>query len=249
MLKAFTNPNQKRILRNSTINSLRTHSRLAALALLLVVNPLSAQTISGRVVRVADGDTITVLAADNRQVRVRLAWIDAPERGQAFGNVSRKSLAGLVVGKTVRVEEHDRDRYGRTVGTVFVDGSDVNLEQIRRGFAWVYDRTLSKLPAMSKFDTRKRKRKLEGSKEDFGKTKILYRLGNFANCFGRIKVLGNERRYKGGVCCRSFLRFPSLLSFWFCRPSELRLRSPLATRPLSGPCSPASGADQSLRAP
>jgi endonuclease YncB( thermonuclease family) len=74
---------------------------------------------------------------------VRLAWIDAPEKGQPFANVSRKSLGGLVAGKTVQVIERGVDRYGRTVGTVEVDGRDVNLEQLRRGLAWVYDRYIA----------------------------------------------------------------------------------------------------------
>jgi endonuclease YncB( thermonuclease family) len=98
-----------------------------------------AQTILGRVVRVADGDTITILTSGNQQVRIRLAWIDAPELGQAFGNVSREALAELVAGKNVQVEEHDVDRYGRTVGTVFVDGYDACLAQVQAGLAWVYD--------------------------------------------------------------------------------------------------------------
>jgi endonuclease YncB( thermonuclease family) len=98
-------------------------------------------------VQVSDGDTITVLAAGNRQVRVRLAWVDAPERGQAFANASRQSLRELVAGRTVRVIERDVDRYGRTVGTVEVDGLDVCLEQLQRGLAWVFERYIVDAPA------------------------------------------------------------------------------------------------------
>ena len=97
----------------------------------------SAQ-ISGRVIRVADGDTITVLDADNVQHKVRLAGIDAPEKSQAYGRRSRESLAELTANRSVIVDTHKQDRYGRLVGKVIVDGQDVNIEQVRRGMAWVY---------------------------------------------------------------------------------------------------------------
>ena len=79
----------------------------------------------GRVIGVADGDTITVLGSNRVQHRIRLAGIDAPEKSQAYGQVSK-------------LEYHKTDRYGRTVGTVLVNGRDVNLEQIRAGLAWHY---------------------------------------------------------------------------------------------------------------
>ncbi len=73
----------------------------------------SAVAADLRVVRVSDGDTFTGLDAENRQVKVRLHGIDAPEAKQAFGTVARKALADLIADKTVSVEEVDRDRYGR----------------------------------------------------------------------------------------------------------------------------------------
>ena len=72
------------------------------------------------------------------QHKVRLAGIDAPERAQPFGQRSRESLEDLVAGRTVIVETHKKDRYGRYVGKVIVNSRDVNLEQIRRGMAWFY---------------------------------------------------------------------------------------------------------------
>jgi endonuclease YncB( thermonuclease family) len=96
--------------------------------------------IAGRVVSVQDGDTLTVADARSGEgVRVRLATIDAPERGQAFSNKSRGSLSQMASGRDARVEVVDRDRYGRAVGIVTVDGTDLGLEQIRRGFAWHYE--------------------------------------------------------------------------------------------------------------
>ncbi len=71
-------------------------------------------------------------------MKIRLAQIDAPESEQAFGQKSRQSLAEMVFNKWVSVEKETVDKYGRTVGTVFVDGMDVNKNQVARGMAWVY---------------------------------------------------------------------------------------------------------------
>ena len=97
-----------------------------------------AGTIDGRVVSVADGDTVTVLDADKIQHKIRLSGIDAPEKAQAFGNRSKESLSDLVFSKAVTVVTEKKDRDGRDVGKVFVDGLDANLQQVQRGFAWHY---------------------------------------------------------------------------------------------------------------
>jgi endonuclease YncB( thermonuclease family) len=109
----------------------------ACLALVISLH-VNADVISGRVVGVADGDTITLLDSTNTQHKIRLAGIDAPEKKQAFGTASKKSLSDLVYGKQVEVDWSKKDRYGRTVGKVIVDGIDANLEQIKRGMAWFY---------------------------------------------------------------------------------------------------------------
>jgi endonuclease YncB( thermonuclease family) len=105
---------------------------------LLAAEP-SAQpkSISGKVVAVADGDTLTVLDGTT-QVKVRLEGIDAPESGQDFGTAAKKALSGKVFGKVVRVEWRDKDKYGRTLGHVHVDGRHVNLELVQEGMAWHY---------------------------------------------------------------------------------------------------------------
>ncbi len=116
-----------------------SHAAIAAfLACLLPGLTLAADILEGRVVGVHDGDTVTLLMAGNQQVRIRLAQIDAPESSQAFGQRSRQSLSDLVFNKTIQVEKEAVDKYGRTVGTIFVDGLDANREQVRRGMAWVY---------------------------------------------------------------------------------------------------------------
>ena len=109
----------------------------------LCFSPAQAETLSGQVVKIADGDTLTVLDASKQQHRIRLTGIDAPERKQAFGTVSRQHLANLVFGRAVMVEWYKRDRYQRILGKVLVDGQDANLEQIRAGLAWHYKQFLT----------------------------------------------------------------------------------------------------------
>lgn len=111
---------------------------LLLVATLLAANSAPADTLSGRVVAIADGDTVTVLNASNTQFKIRLMGIDAPEKKQAFGNRSKQSLSSLVFNKQVTVEYNKKDRYGRTVGKIIVDGIDANLEQVKVGLAWHY---------------------------------------------------------------------------------------------------------------
>jgi endonuclease YncB( thermonuclease family) len=97
-----------------------------------------SQTLNGRVVSVVDGDTVTVLDANDTQHRIRLEGIDAPESHQAFGEQSRQSLAGMISGKEVTVNYQKTDQYGRLVGKILFDGRDINLEQVKAGMAWHY---------------------------------------------------------------------------------------------------------------
>lgn len=111
---------------------------IGALLLSLFAVCAWAETITGRVVAVSDGDTITVLDGENREIKVRLAGIDAPEKDQEGGQEAKQSLSALVVGRVVDVNTSKRDKYGRAVGKVLLDGQDVNLEQIKHGHAWHY---------------------------------------------------------------------------------------------------------------
>ncbi len=116
-------------------------SRLMRLLLCLVLLLPSlawADTLLGRVVRVADGDTVTLLDALHQEHRIRLSGIDAPEKGQAFGLLSKAALSALVFGMDVRAECGKRDRYRRELCKILVNGLDVNLEQVRSGMAWWY---------------------------------------------------------------------------------------------------------------
>ena len=98
----------------------------------------SANSHLWRVVGVHDGDTITCLDENNQQQKVRMAEIDAPELGQDFGKVSRDAMAGMVFGKTVEVVDDGKDRYGRWIGHVFVNGVEVNRQMVATGNAWHY---------------------------------------------------------------------------------------------------------------
>ena len=106
-----------------------------------------------RVVGVHDGDTLTGLDESKTQFKVRLDAIDAPELGQPFGQASKKALSGKVFGKDVVVIAKTRDKYGRTVGHVMVDGRDMNLEMLEEGMAWHY----------TKYDRNKRLQEAEQS--------------------------------------------------------------------------------------
>ena len=109
--------------------------------LILNVCTCVAESLTGKVVRVSDGDTFTLLVKGNRQVKVRMYGIDAPEMkgNQPYCRKAKDFLAELIAGKTVKVEVQSTDRYGRKVGiTRLADGTDVNRQMIKNGLAWHY---------------------------------------------------------------------------------------------------------------
>jgi endonuclease YncB( thermonuclease family) len=111
---------------------------LVVIALALMTTATHAETLTGRVVGIADGDTLTLLDATKTQHKIRLAGIDSPEKSQPFGQHCKKSLSDLAYDRVATVESSKLDRYGRVIGKVWVDSQDVNLEQIRRGCGWHY---------------------------------------------------------------------------------------------------------------
>ena len=113
-------------------------NRILLPLLLLFTLSVQAETLEGKVVKIADGDTLTLLTPSNQQVKIRLAGIDTPERKQPFGKRAKQALAKLAFQKQVLVEVEAKDRYGRTIGVVFVDGLNVNAELVKQGMAWVY---------------------------------------------------------------------------------------------------------------
>lgn len=108
-----------------------------AAALLASLGTAHADVLEGKVVGVTDGDTVTVLV-DRREVKVRVAGIDAPEKKQPFGQRSKEHLSDCAFVKAVTVEWSKTDRYGRTIGKVIAGGVDCGLRQIQDGMAWHY---------------------------------------------------------------------------------------------------------------
>jgi endonuclease YncB( thermonuclease family) len=104
-------------------------------------------SLLGRVVAVADGDTITMRDAESRQYKLRLAYIDAPEKAMPFGQEAKRSLVQLVDGKQVEARIDDVDNYGRGVARIAIDGLDVNYAQVSKGYAWHYTQYASKSQA------------------------------------------------------------------------------------------------------
>lgn len=108
-------------------------------ALLLCLLPsLVFAAVTGRVVGIADGDTVTLLTPQKRQLKVRLAEIDTPEKRQPYGTRARQALAEKVFQQDVRLEVQTVDRYGRSVGRLYLGERDINAEMVREGHAWVY---------------------------------------------------------------------------------------------------------------
>ena len=101
----------------------------------LTVN--AEETFSGHVIKVADGDTLT-LQVKNRRLKIRLAEIDTPEKDQPYGNRSRAALVNKVMDKTIKVRVVSTDRYGRSIGYIYLKSNNINKEMIKEGHAWVY---------------------------------------------------------------------------------------------------------------
>lgn len=111
---------------------------ITLLIILTISETAAANQLSGKIVGVSDGDTVTLLDQNNQQYKIRLMGIDAPENAQAFGQVSKQSLSELVFNKQVVADCPSTDRYARSLCKIFVGGIDANLAQIERGYAWHY---------------------------------------------------------------------------------------------------------------
>ena len=94
--------------------------------------------LEGKVIRIADGDSITVLDSENTQHKIRLAGIDAPEHKQPYGKAARQFLAKEIFKKSVCVGWYKRDKYQRLVGIVWFNDEDINLKLVAAGLSWHY---------------------------------------------------------------------------------------------------------------
>lgn len=116
----------------------RSRSLFCFIVLMMTVSLAMAETFTGKVVAIGDGDSLTVLTSSQKQVRIRLEGIDAPESKQAFGSASKKSLSELAFGREVKVIASTTDDYGRKVAQVYLGTFWINLAQVERGMAWHY---------------------------------------------------------------------------------------------------------------
>ncbi|MBA7713009.1 hypothetical protein ES703_122004 [subsurface metagenome] len=124
-------------------------TRYLSLLIALMIGIVVGAEPTGRVVRITDGDTIT-LRLEGRRERVRLSGIDAPERAQPFGERARQHIASLCFQRLVTLSDTSRDVYGRLLAVVTTDSVNVNRAMVRDGFAWHYheyssDATLAQL--------------------------------------------------------------------------------------------------------
>ena len=114
------------------------------LIIIILCWPLTAHAWMAKVVSVTDGDTIKVYNAEQGQVKIRFYGIDTPEKAQPYGKAAGKYLTSLIAGAVVEVESVTKDRYGRTVGIVWNNETNINQEMVRSGYAWVYQRYCDK---------------------------------------------------------------------------------------------------------
>ncbi|MBU2525001.1 MAG: thermonuclease family protein [Bacteroidetes bacterium] len=98
----------------------------------------SENTISGLVVGISDGDSFRLKLENNEIIRVRLAYLDCPERGQDFYQKAKHFSSGQIFKKSVLIKVTDTDRYGRKVGIVYYGDKILNEELLKNGFAWHY---------------------------------------------------------------------------------------------------------------
>lgn len=111
---------------------------IMTLLMCMLASQFASADLTGKVVKIQDGDTITILDNQNVQHRIRFAQIDAPESSQPWGAKSKNYLTGRLAGKTVTVVSSGTDRYQRVLGTVYLAGVNINVEQVKTGNAWVY---------------------------------------------------------------------------------------------------------------
>jgi endonuclease YncB( thermonuclease family) len=115
-------------------------------------------TFYGQVIAILDGDTIKVMK-EGKEVKIRLAEIDCPEKSQAFGMAAKKFTSDLIFKKEVKIEYENLDQYGRIIGKVYLNDTYVNAEIVKHGYAWHY-RQYSKNQILAEYETKARLQKI-----------------------------------------------------------------------------------------
>lgn len=107
--------------------------------ILVTVFSAFAQRFPVKVVGISDGDTFTAINRDNLQLKIRIYGIDAPERGQDYGSMSKKALSGFLFGNNIEIDVLSQEKWGRFVAKVYTnDEKDVALLMLQSGMAWHY---------------------------------------------------------------------------------------------------------------
>jgi len=120
----------------------------------------SAESQTGEIVGVYDGDTCTLLVGEE-EYKIRLEGIDTPEMDQAFGKRAKQALSGYIFGEQVTARLSGQDRYQRHLGTILLDGQNVNLQMVKDGCAWHYKKYSSdEMLAQAELDARAARRGL-----------------------------------------------------------------------------------------
>lgn len=103
---------------------------------LLLISSSAFTQMKGKVVSITDGDTFVILNDQKEQIKIRLHGIDAPEKKQDFGTVAKNYLSSLIYNKEITIDYKNLDRYGRTIGIVFIEQLNVNEKMLEEGMAW-----------------------------------------------------------------------------------------------------------------
>ena len=127
--------------------------------LLLISNNLLSLELKGKIIHISDGDTVHLLTDNKEKIKIRLNDIDAPESKQAFSNKSKENLKNYIYQKNVVVEYKNKDKYKRVLGTIYYQNRDINLQQVKDGYAWVYKK-YSKNPNYFKAEKDARNKRL-----------------------------------------------------------------------------------------
>lgn len=108
------------------------------LAFLLFGTLVFGETLVGKVIKIYDGDTITILVDGNKE-KIRFYGIDAPEKKQSYGIESRDFVRHKIMDREVKVKIVNTDKYGRKIGKIYYNnGKYLNLESVKGGYSWWY---------------------------------------------------------------------------------------------------------------
>lgn len=136
--------------------------KLKLILLFFLYSQVYAQTLTGKVIGIKDGDTVVIIDANNKQTTLRLAEVDCPEKAQAFGTKAKQFTSDAVYLKQVKYEVTDTDRYGRSIAKIYYDDNKyLSAEIIKNGFGWQYKQySTSKLLAKLEQEARQNKKGL-----------------------------------------------------------------------------------------